>query len=93
MCPRRLADRQADGVADVPVLAALPAVVAVKENPEDFRAVGQVDVRDFALAPAHGVRENGVPLIQELGDLLGVDVADVLLFHGVFLSGLSALSV
>jgi hypothetical protein len=74
-------------------LAAFPVVPAAKENPDDFGAVGEVDVRDFALRTVHGIRENGVPLIQELGDLLGVRVADVLLFHGVFLSGLSALSI
>ena len=86
-------DRQEDGVSGVPAFAPLPVVFAGQENPEDFRAVGQVDVRDLALGTVHGVRENGVPLIQELGDLLGVRVADVLLFHGVFLSGLMALSI
>ena len=88
-----LADRQLDGLSHVSALVAFPVGAPFEENPDDLGAVGQVDMCDFSLRPAHCVRENDVSLIQEFGNLLGVDVADVLLFHGVFLSRLSALSI
>ena len=90
---RRPPDGQGDHVTVEAVADVAPAKPALEENPDDFEAVGEVDVRDFSLRTVHGVGEDGVPLIQELGDLLGVRVANVLLFHGVFLSGLSALSI
>ena len=89
---RRPANRQGDHVAVEAVVDVAPAKPALEEHPEDLGAVGEVDVRDFTLTAAHGVRENGVALIQELGDLFGVDSADVVLKHGVFLSGHFALS-
>ena len=47
-CVRRgPSDRQEDGVAGVPAYAPLPVVFAGQENPEDFGAVGQVDVCDL----------------------------------------------
>ena len=67
-------------------------LAAIQEHPENVFSVGQVNLGNFALVSVHGVRENGVALIQKLGDLLGVDSADVFLEHGVFLSGLCALS-
>lgn len=76
---RRPSDGQGDHVPVEAVADVAPAKPAFKENPDDFGAVGEVNVRDFALRTVHGVRENGVPLIQELGDLLGVRVADILL--------------
>src|SRR5699024_1402615 len=74
-------DPQADDAAIAAAIVALP----LQKNPEDFVAVGKVDVCQLALRAAHGLVVDLVALGQQLADLLRVDTADVIVGHEMYL--------